>query len=374
MNTKTIVVAGGLAESLINFRGPLLKALRDRGWRVVACAPEDESVRRRLEELGVEFHAIDLARAGMNPLQDARTAWQFWKLFRRVRPQAALFYTIKPVIYGSLAAWAARVPRRVSMITGLGYAFTQGGGQRGLLLRLVRQLYRLALHRNRAVIFQNPDDLQLFVELGLVKGKEHCRRVYGSGVDLQHYAPAPLPADPIFLLVGRLLADKGVREYAEAASMLKRAYPRARFRLVGWIDSNPSAIGEQELNAWIDSGAIEYLGRLSDVRPAIRECAVYVLPSYREGTPRSVLEAMAMGRPVVTTDAPGCRETVRDEVNGFLVPIKDVPALTRAMRRFLDRPDLIDSMGQASLSMARELYDVHKVNAAIIGTLEETVA
>lgn len=366
-----IIVAGGLAESLLNFRGPLLQALRQRGWRVVAMAPDDGQTGERLRQLGIEFRPISLARAGMNPLADIRTVWQFWRAFRELRPQACLFYTIKPVIYGSLAARVAGVPRYLSMITGLGYAFTGGSGRRALVQNLVQALYRLALRHNRRVIFQNPDDLQLFLDRRLVRDADQCRRVYGSGVDLQHYAPAPLPPAPVFLLVGRLLADKGVREFASAAAQLKTEFPQARFQLVGWIDSNPSAISQQELDTWVASGHIEYLGRLSDVRPALQQCSVYVLPSYREGTPRSVLEAMAMGRPVITTDAPGCRETVRHGHNGLLVPVADAAALTLAMRQLLQTPELRLQMGSAGLAMARELYDVHKVNAAIIDLVEE---
>lgn len=369
---KTIVVAGGLAESLINFRGPLLKTLVQRGWRVVAVAPDDGVTGPALAALGVEFAPLPLARAGMNPLADLGTLLHFWRLLRRIRPQACLFYTIKPVIYGSLAAWLARVPRRISMITGLGYAFTEGAGGRALVLKLVQRLYRLALWRNQRVIFQNPDDLQLFVERRLVRSAAQCLRVHGSGVDLEHYQPAALPSAPVFLLVGRLLADKGVREYAAAARELKALFPAARFQLVGWLDSNPSAIPQQELDEWVASGTIEFLGRLSDVRPALRQCSVYVLPSYREGTPRSVLEALAMGRPVVTTDAPGCRETVVDGVNGWLVPVRDAAALADAMRRLIDDAALRQQMGDAGLAMARELYDVHKVNAAIVAVLEET--
>lgn len=370
MKSKTIVVAGGLAESLVNFRGPLLKTLVERGWRVVAVAPDDGVTAAKLAAMQVEFAPIPLARAGLNPFADLLTLWHFWRLFRTIKPQVALFYTIKPVIYGSLGAWLARVPRRVSMITGLGYAFMGGAGKRALLLKVVQGLYRTALNRNHKAIFQNPDDLNLFVERGLVRGPEHCQRVYGSGVDLSHYAPVPLPDAPIFLLVGRLLADKGVREYAQAAAAIKRDYPAVRFQLVGWIDSNPSAISQAELDGWINKGTIEFLGRLSDVRPAIAAASIYVLPSYREGTPRSVLEAMAMGRPVVTTDAPGCRETVVEGQNGYLVTVQDANALATAMRRFIETPELINQMGAASLAMAQDLYDVHKVNAAIIATLE----
>ena len=190
--------------------------------------------------------------------------------------------------------------------------------------------------------------------------------VSGSGVDVTGYSVAPLPDKPCFLLIARLLGDKGVREYAQAAQLVKTVYPEVVFRLVGWIDDNPDAITQRELDQWVDSGLLEFLGRLDDVRPAISGCSVYVLPSYREGTPRTVLEAMAMGRPVITTDAPGCRETVIDRDNGFLVPVKDVQALADAMIKMIDSRGLVSKMGERSRQIAETKYDVHKVNALML--------
>ena len=191
--------------------------------------------------------------------------------------------------------------------------------------------------------------------------------VNGSGVDLDEFGPEPPPAaGNCFLIICRFLGNKGVREYAQAAHRVRLRHPNAVFCLAGWIDDNPDAIAESELDAWVQSGDIEYLGRLEDVKPALRECSVYVLPSYREGTPRTVLEAMAIGRPVITTDAPGCRETVTDGENGFLVPVKSVGALVEAMQRFIDNPDLAAEMGKRSREIAEEKYDVHKVNKVML--------
>jgi glycosyltransferase involved in cell wall biosynthesis len=281
-----------------------------------------------------------------------------------------LSYTIKPVIYGTLAAWLAGVPHRFALITGLGYAF-QGCGQRSRLQALVQRLYGLALARAQRVFFQNHDDLALFQERGILNPHTQVCVVNGSGVDLDSFAVRPLPAAALagsvrFLFIGRLLGDKGVREYAQAARLLKRSHPQVQCALVGWVDSNPNAITQAELDGWIADGSIEFLGRLADVRPAIEACSVYVLPSYREGTPRTVLEAMAMGRPIVTTDAPGCRETVIDGENGFLVPVQDAVALAQAMARFIDEPALQTSMGIRSRLIAEVKYDVHKVNAVML--------
>jgi glycosyltransferase involved in cell wall biosynthesis len=284
---------------------------------------------------------------------------------RRIRPDVVLAYTIKPVIYGSLAAAVAGVPRRFALVTGLGYAFT--GERGGLLTGLIRRLYRIALERVHKVFFQNPDDQALFRQLGILRNGTPSVVVNGSGVDVGDYAVGPLPEGPArFLMIGRLLGDKGVREYAEAARRVRAVHPEAGFGLVGWIDENPDAIAQSELDAWVAEGCIEFEGRLADVRPAIAACSVYVLPSYREGTPRTVLEAMAMGRPIITTDAPGCRETVVDGDNGFLVPVKSVDALVGAMLRFIDDPGLAPRMGARSRRVAEDKYDVHKVNEVML--------
>jgi glycosyltransferase involved in cell wall biosynthesis len=252
----------------------------------------------------------------------------------------------------------------------LGYAFTgEASGKRGLLRRLIQRLYRFGLSKSRKVFFQNPDDEALFRQLGLLPADIPSCVVNGSGVDVADYALAPLPEKPSFLLIARLLGDKGVREYAQAARKVKAQYPDAVFQLVGWIDDNPDAISQQELDEWVNTGTVEFLGKLADVRPAVADCNVYVLPSYREGTPRTVLEAMAMGRPVITTDAPGCRETVTDGDNGFLVPVKAVDELAAAMVKFLENPELVAGMGERSRLVAEQKYDVHRVNEFMLGEM-----
>ena len=368
LSSKFILVTGD-AEYALNFRGPLIAALHGRGFEVHVVAPplpDDHAVAQRLKVMGVRMHSVLLARTGTNPLADLSTLWNLWRVMRRVRPDYSLGYTVKPVVYGSLAARLAGVKHRFALITGLGYAFQEGRGGRGLR-RLVQQLYALALRQVHKVFFQNPDDESLFRERGIISSSKATVIVNGSGVDLERFALAPLHSAGVrFLLVGRLLGAKGVREYVEAARRVRARHADVRCALVGWIDENPDAILHDELNAWVAEGVVDYLGRMADVRPAIRDCSVFVLPSYREGTPRSVLEAMSMGRPVITTDAPGCRETVVDGVNGFLVPTHSAEALTEAMQRFVDSPALIVSMGAEARRIAEEKYDVHKVNAVML--------
>ncbi len=375
---KFLLIAG-LAESLLNFRGPLIAALQACGLQVHVAAPDlpaGHATRLALEARNLAVHNIPMRRTGTNPVADLQTLWALWRLMRLVQPEMVLGYTIKPVVYGSLAAWLAGVPRRFALVTGLGYAFLGGdqAGQRGPRARLqalVQWLYAVALARVHKVFFQNQDDQALFRQRGMLAANTPSCVVNGSGVDVASFAMVPLPdaalGSPVrFLLIARLLGDKGVREYAQAAARVRAVHPQVQCVLVGWIDSNPNAIGQAELDAWVADGCIKFLGRLADVRPAIADCSVYVLPSYREGTPRTVLEAMAMGRAIITTDVPGCRETVVDGDNGFLVPVKSVDALERAMLQFVNDASLAPRMGLRSRQIAQDKYDVHKVNAVML--------
>lgn len=366
-----ILVLAGYAPSLLNFRGPLLRALRQAGHEVTATAPEEApAVAAALGEAGIAYTAIPVARAGIDPRGDLRYFLRMWREMRSRRPGLVLAYTVKPVTYGLIAARLAGVKNRAALITGLGYAFMEPQSLRQRLIRaVVRGLYRWALRGARCIFFQNPDDRAEFERLGILRAGDPVHIVNGSGVDLAHYAQTPPPAAPVFLLIARLLRDKGIAEYAAAAAQVRARHPAARFLLVGGHDPNPAAIAQTELDAWVASGAIEYLGQQGDVRPALDACAVYVLPSYREGTPRTVLEAMAKGRAIITTDAPGCRETVVDGDNGFLVPVRSAEALAQAMLRFIDEPALAQRMGLRSRQIAEDKYDVNKVNDAMIGAM-----
>jgi glycosyltransferase involved in cell wall biosynthesis len=359
---KTIIIVASYAPSLINFREALIRELLGRGYRVVACAPRDEDTEQRLKSMGVAMKRVTLGRTSLNPLSDIWYAVQLYMLFRRVRPAAVLAYTAKPVIWGSLAAALAGVRERHVIVTGLGLAFTKGGGRTSQFLNwVVKGLYRIAMSKCMRVAFQNPDDQAEFISLGLAE-RHRTFVVNGSGVDLERFAVAPVPPRVRFLLIARLLVAKGIREYALAASKLRNKWPDAQFRLIGWFDGNPASVTASEVEAWVAAGVIEYGGHVNDVRQELGECSVYVLPSsYREGTPRTVLEAMAVGRAIITTDAPGCRETVRDGWNGFLVPVRDVDALAAAMERFLENPALAVEMGARSRTLAESKYDAKSV-------------
>ena len=367
-----IVVLSGAAESLANVRAPLLRAMADAGHSITACAPgADAAVAARLETFGVNYHSVTLDRTGMNPLRDVRFIFNFARFLRTDPPDIFLGYNIKPVIYGSLAARRARVPRIFSLMSGLGYAFTEGNARQRLVGRVARSLYRLTLPHSAAVFFQNPDDLKLFLDLGLLHDSRRAVRINGSGVDLDVFSAAPVFSQPlVFLFVARLLREKGVLEYIEAARRLKDRYPNVHFQLLGRYDTNPSAIKAEQVESWQRNGFVEYLGAATDVRPFLANSSVFVLPSYyREGIPMSVLEAMATGRPIVTTDVPGCRETVVEGENGFLVPARNVAALSTAMERLIRSPDLLAPMGRRSREIAVELFDVKKVNAVILKTM-----
>ena len=366
--------------SVLNFRGKLLEAISAHGYEIHIMAPEFASFpeeQQKLQALGYHLHEIPMQRTGTNPLADLKLLKHIYRQIRQIQPDYVLSYTIKPVIYGTLAASLAKVPHRFALITGLGYAFQNAeSGQRSIFQKMVHGLYAQALKRSDKVFFQNPDDLKLFQDMHLLDANKPSVVVNGSGVNVQDFDVMPLPKDDAgvvkasFLLIARLLGDKGVREYAEAARIIKAKHPEVEFHLVGWIDENPAAIAQAELDAWVAEKVVNYWGKLSDVRPAIAASSVYVLPSYREGTPRTVLEAMAMGRAIITTDAPGCRETVSHGVNGYLVGVKSVDDLVQSMQYFIEDPKLIEYMGQRSREIALNKYDVHQVNKHMMAEMD----
>ena len=332
MKRTTIVVSVNASWNLVNFRKDLLLALVSRGFRVVALAPED-SFTPRLAELGVEFVPIGIDRQGLSPINDLMLLIRYRRALRMSGADLFLGYTVKPNIYGSLAAASLGIPA-INNISGLGTAFIR----EGLLTRLVTVLYRLALRRSRTVFFQNRDDRDLFVERAIV-ALGQTRLLPGSGIDLEHFQPTPSPPEgpTSFLLLGRLLWDKGVREYIEAARLVRARYPDVIFRLLGFVDvPNRTTVPRAAVDAWVAEGLIEYLPACDDVRPHIASADCIVLPSYREGLPRTLLEAAAMARPLIATDVPGCRDVVEDGTNGFLCRVRDPKDLATAMIRMIE--------------------------------------
>ena len=365
-----ILLIGSYAPSILNFRGPLIRALLDRGHAVtVSCPGMDEALCETLRGMGVVPCESGVERTGLNPLADLRYMSELKGIMREHRIEFVLTYTAKPNIWGSFAARALGIPC-AAMVTGLGLMFTgsPGTAKMRVVAGMVRRLYRRATDYNRAVVFQNPDDLADFVAAGCLGDRGKATIVDGSGVDTGRFGAQPLPDEPVFLLIARLLGNKGVREYGEASLRLGARHPHARFLLGGFIDEGHDSIAQAELDRWV-AGGVEYLGSLADVREALAACSVYVLPSYREGTPRTVLEAMATGRAIVTTDAPGCRETTQEGVNGLLVPVADVDALERAMERLLLDPAERRRMGAESRRIAEERYDAVKVSADLVAKL-----
>ncbi len=369
---KRVAFVASYAPSLVLFRGALIREIAARGHHVLCAAPDlDDGMRERLTGFGAEARDVPLQRTGLNPAADRQTVKALAALFRDWRPDIVMGYTPKPAIYASMAARQAEVGRIVPMITGLGYAFLPGGGlKRRLIRQASKALYRRALAGCQGVIFHNRDDARVLREAGCLPDGLPVFVVSGSGVDLQAFTEQPLP--PIsggltFLMIARLVRYKGVAEYCAAARELKRRSPTARWLLVGPEETGPAGFRVADLEGYGD--AVDHVGPVDDVRPHLGRCHVYVLPSYGEGMPRTVLEALATGRPVISTDTRGCRETVRDGVNGRLVPVGDASALGDAMQEFLKRPDRIPGMARESRRLAEERFDVRKVNAAMLEAL-----
>lgn len=367
-----VVVIGGYAPSLPAFRGPLLAAMVERGHTVTAFAGDGTpAIRDALARLGVTFEDLAIERAGTDASADLRTTAFLTRRLRELRPDVVLAYTLKPVIYGNVAARLAGVPRRHAMLTGLGYAFLgQDRWRRRALRRAIATACRLALAGADGLFLQNPDDLRDLGAARALPPRLPTTIVRGSGVDLAAWPVAPLPpGPPVFVFVGRLLREKGILDYVEMARRVRAVRPDVRFQAIGWIDANPASVRRADVDAWVADGTIEYLGEVPDVRPYLAQAHVLVLPSYREGTPRSVLEAMSMGRPVIVTDVPGCRETIVHGEHGLVVPARDPAALAEAAAVLLADPAAIPEMGTRARARIEQLYDARKIAATMLETM-----
>lgn len=367
MASPTVVVAANSSWNLVNFRAPIIRAMIENNYRVIAAAPAD-SASSKLESMGAEFQPVEVDARGLSPVRDVALVLAYRRLFKRLSPVAVLTFTPKPNIYGSLAAASCGVPS-ISTVTGLGTGFLSGKA----LQSLVSLLYRLAFRRSAKVFFHNPDDLELFVEQGLVR-RAKAGIVAGSGVDLDHFAPGERAGQNpglTFLFIGRLLKDKGVGEFIEAAGAVGARHP-ARFQLAGTIEDHPKAISRELVEAAGRNGIVELLGTTSDIRTFIRNADCVVLPSYREGLPRVLLEASAMARPVIASDVPGCRQAVEHGVTGLLCEPRSPASLAQAMTAIAEMsPAERAEMGRKGRARARREFSEERVIAAYLEALRD---
>ena len=374
-----ILFFASYAPSLINFRGKLIELLIKSGHQVYAVAPRStytKALKSELSSIGVIPLSISLEGSSLNAFKDMLAIVSLAKLILAINPDVLLPYTIKPIIYSGIVVNLSRYfgflreCRMIAMITGLGYAFSscnRMGFRYRAKISFFSLLYKSCLAPARQIIFQNPDDQSEFYDRNILSTSHEVYRVRGSGVSLPDFPRAPLPRKNVFLMLARMLRDKGIYEYVQAARVVKKIYPETIFRIAGSIpQSNPDTIKTDQIRAWSEEGVIEYLGDVKDVSKQLQLCRCYVLPSYREGLPRSVLEALSTARPIITTDVPGCRETVQDGVNGFLVKPRCSDSLADAMLKMTKLSDSqISLMASASYHIAQS-YDVNNVNRELM--------
>lgn len=359
------------AKSLFDFRSDLIKEMIGYGHEVVTVAPEN-NLCEEFKKIGTKFIQHQFDRASTNPFNDLKFFINVFTIIKREKPDMVFSSALKPVIYASLAAKLCKVKNIYSLLPGLGYIFNQY--DKPSIKHIVIQkaaifLLKLGCSCNDRIIVQNPDDQSELVEKGIVTGNK-CIRVNSSGVNFERFFPVELPPKPIFIMISRLLKDKGLLEYIKASSVLKQKYKEAEFLLLGPFDSNPSSVTETELNSLISDGCVKYLGETNDVRPFISGATIFVLPSYyREGVPRSIQEAMAMGRAIITTDWIGCRETVINGYNGYLTTAKKIDDLVEKMEYFILNPAEIQRMGENSTKYCKEKFDINIVNRQMLAAM-----
>jgi glycosyltransferase involved in cell wall biosynthesis len=373
--SKKIIFVANAAFTITNFRNELIKSLKDKNYEViVACPPfcplsGNINASESLKKIGVVHYPIHLSRSGTNPISEIKLFISLANLFKTEQPDIVLNYTIKPTIYGSLAAKIFSNAKIYSTITGIGYLFTSRSFKSKLLGLIIKSQYYVALKTNNIVFFQNNDDLTLFKKKGFLNNVK-TKIINGSGVNLDEFKTLKSSKETnSFIMIARILKDKGVLEYIEAARSVKKNFPNTKFTLLGPLDDNPESFSLTDIESWQNEGVIDYVSAQKNVRPFLAKSQVFVLPSYREGTPRSVLEAMAMEMPIITTNAPGCKETVVDGKNGFLVEVKNTVQLANAMEKFILEKDLVSKMGAVSLKIAQEKYDVNIVNQSILAEI-----
>lgn len=369
---KRLLFVGNDAKYFLTHRLPLANAAKSSGYDVHVAVPFSEDA-EKISAHGFELHTIPLSRWGYNPFNEVRSLWSLYRLFRAISPDLTHQVTIKPVLYGSLTARLARVPATVNSVSGLGYVFLAKGFKACLVRLGVTLAYRIAFsHPRSRVIFQNPDDQYEFVRNRLVE-RDKTVLVKGSGVDMNEFTVTPEPDGvPVVLLASRMLWDKGVREFVDAARSLKENGINARFILAGDEEiGNPSTISNRQLKIWHESKMVEWWGHCDNMPQVIAQAHIVCLPSYREGVPKVLIEAAACGRPIVTTDVPGCREIVRQGENGLLVPVRDAGALAEALHKLIEDPDLRLRMGARGREIAAAEFSIEKIVGKILAVYKE---
>lgn len=367
MNKKKILMCTVLAEAFYKSRGELITEFLNRNYEVILAAPEPvDDIKSIFKDQKVKYYQIDLNRTGINPLSDFHLLKQLQTIIRLEQPEILYsFGGAKAAIYTTTAGFKEKVSRNYCMINGLGSIFHGIGFKNAVIKAIMSFLFKYALSKSHGVLFQNIDDLNEFVDHRIVDPKK-CMIVNGSGVNLERFPYTKIESTNTFLFVGRLLRDKGIYEFVEAARTIKETFPNSEFWVVGGYDTNPTAVKESEMLAWTREGFVKYFERQDKILPFYQGCSVFVLPSYHEGTPRTSLEAMAVGRAIITTDAPGCRETVIEGKTGFMVPVKDSVQLAEKIKLFINNQELVSEMGNNAHDYAVKKYDVNKVNEAIL--------
>ncbi len=374
---KKIVLIGTVSSSIFGFRKLLLKSLIKAGHEVYIFTTDltPELQQHAKQELGINAEKYSLARTGMNPFSDISTAYYLSRQLKAISPDLVFSYFAKPLIWGTLAAKLAGVKKCYGMLEGLGYFFTDDSRNTSLKKKLIRSTQVILFHMSipflNGLVVLNPDDKKDLIDRYKIRVK-NVMVLGGIGLDLYEYAQKPVPSGALsFIFIGRLLAEKGINEFLDAAENIHTRQPDVVFNVLGGLDTgNPGSVDPQRLTRLVEQGVIVYPGIVSNVSDWLSSTSIFVLPSYREGVPRSTQEAMAVGRPVITTDVPGCRETIRDGENGFIVPPHDFVKLAEAMERFIQNPELVAVMGQRSREMAEAKFDADEVNKRLLKFLE----
>lgn len=371
MNSNTIAIIYNATHHVLLFKAELIKSIKKNGYRVVVLASVDNYT-EKLKDIVDEFHEIKLDSSGVNPIKDTYLIFQIYNICKIIKPTAVLNFTIKPVIYGTFVARLLGGVPVINTITGLGTAFISTG----FTNKVAKCFYKFTFKHSHLVFFQNPDDQQFFKELNIIS-RDNTKLVSGSGVDLVKFKPIKNKKreNIKILFIGRIIADKGIYELIESAKIIKKEYSNVTFILMGMLGvKNRTSISKNEVDNWVNNGLIEFIPFKDDIRCILGDSDLVVLPSYREGTPKTLIEAASMGKPLIATNVPGCREVVIDEVNGFLCQVKNSASLANKIKKFieLDYSRKIE-MGKKSRELAEEKFDIIKVNNCYINEINKII-